>query len=161
MPECYCAEVAEEHARARSNDSKRLGRVTRLREDDEPQRIVPCRDCGTEVELSEFAWQMAQRASDMLAKRGEPPLEDGELTRCAPCGAKWRAKANGVAEADLKTVQSVVREAKAKGYLPASEAAWLKKHGHGDSVTALLERFAKESKAKPRRASKARQEAVE
>ncbi len=161
MSECYCAEIAEEHASARSNDSKRVGRVMRLREDNEPQRIVPCRDCGAPVELSEFAWQMAQRASDMLAKRGEPPLEDGELTRCPPCGHAWRKKQNASAEDDMRAVRAVMAEAKTKGALTQSEAAWLRKHGHGEFVDAFQRRQDAATRSKPKRNSRARQESVE
>lgn len=158
---CVCAEIAEEISKARSSDDQRARRVISLRGPDEPQRLVPCRDCGDPVELSEFAWLMAQKASDMLAKRGEEPLRDEELTRCTECGKKWRAKERGIADADQRTVQAVIREAKAKGHLPESEAAWLKKHGHGDTVAALRQRFDRQTSAKPRRSGKARQERVE
>jgi hypothetical protein len=120
----------------------------------EPQRIVPCRDCGTPVELSQFAWEMAQKASEYLARKGEPPLEDGELTRCELCGNDWREREYQRTMARHVGIRAIIGKAKQEGRLEAGDRGWLERNDARDVVAMLdarFERLREQRKAKGKR----------
>lgn len=121
---------ARSHDRARTGGQVRFGAAAMG-----PTRDVPCRDCGEVVELSALANQMMQAANEVLHRQGEPPLEDGEVTRCLHCGEVWEAKQHrlraGVHEQALK-----IRK---RGKATEFELDWLRRNGYRDTADALVQ----------------------
>jgi hypothetical protein len=57
----------------------------------EPGVEVPCKDCGAPVLLSPWAYAfLTGPASETCVSRGEQPIADEEMARCAPCHERWR-----------------------------------------------------------------------
>ena len=49
-----------------------------------------CSDCGAPHLVSQFAWDMAMKFYELLAKRQEPPLKG--VARCEDCASVWEEK---------------------------------------------------------------------
>lgn len=102
--------------------------------------MVPCMDCRGEVELAAFADDFARTvAAPYLAAKGEPPLRDDELTRCAPCGVKWRERCEAEFQAQAKQASEFVRECTRTGRLSSWARQWLQERGYHETVQGLEE----------------------
>ena len=130
-------ELAEQRRRASENNAQRTG-YRRLGDDDGPSRPVPCRGCGVEVPISGFAWELAKTLTLYAMTRGEPPLEAGELTFCAPCGAEHQRAQLARAHERGERVSQLVRHTKATGErAPEHVESWLRRNGYPDMPDAL------------------------
>lgn len=118
-------------------------------------RTVPCRQCGTPVQISPWVLEVAKQLSEgILHRRGEPPLEDGELTMCPPCGARWEAKHLECAVELGRRVGQLVRDVKLGKDMTDEQIAWLRRHGYGDSadgIEAIMRRRREEGSKEGRR----------
>lgn len=106
---------------------------------DEPAvRDVPCRRCGAPVPIKQWVLDMAKRFSEYLATKGEPPLQDGELTMCEPCGKEWNERKIAAAQEVGERVSNLIRSVKA-GVKTAdsTDFAWLRRNGYGDTADGL------------------------
>lgn len=130
-------ELLEMRREAARNDASRAGRAVRLGETNEPKRIVPCRACGVDVEISAWVVEVARQFDDVLARRGERPLEDGELTMCGRCAGDWGQRKFNTAVQLAEAVQRVVRDVKAGRDLNADQLSWLRHNGYGDTADGM------------------------
>jgi hypothetical protein len=136
-------EEQAEEARARQADRLRSAGPMAAFAADRPGREVPCRDCGKPVEVSGFALEMAETASRALARRGERPLGDGELTRCPACSRVWdeRQRENALREAE--EAKRLVRLVKQRGQILPAEESWLRRRGFAATALGLKEALAR------------------
>lgn len=141
-------ELRSERARAASTDHQRSRVAQRFGWSGTTRktRLVPCRDCGTPTELSEFADLIVEASRGYLEKLGEPPLTDGELTRCDECGQFWKERQARLAIAERDTMLKILR----KPLRPTEfEYGWLESHGYRDTAMALRERWSNRHTKKP------------
>ena len=114
--------------------------------------MVPCRDCGEQVEISAFAAGLARGAAkDRLVQLGQPPLKRNELTRCEPCGEKWRARELQEAWGNAEHAAKLIRAGKATGKLSDFDRRWMIDNGYRESVEALENLWAKPNPDQRRR----------
>lgn len=141
-------EWRDQQAKARANDHLRVG-YTRTpfvsAGPPEGQVEVPCRDIGrnqsgckgtVSLDRSNYDW-LKTTGNDILARQGEPPVEDGEIARCWPCHEAWHARhlAQGL-ECDKK-VGELVKSVKTGRDLAEHESRWLRQHGYSSTAEAL------------------------
>jgi hypothetical protein len=119
-----------------------------------PPREVPCRDCGRQTEISGFALDVAKTASELLMSKGEPPLEYGELTRCADCAEGWQLKQLNTALRISNEVVRIIREVKAGRDLNEAQLDWLRRNGYAqtaEGMEAVMQRRRDGTETGPRR----------
>lgn len=134
------AELRAERAHAAASDRQRTRVAQRFGWSGTTRktRTVPCRDCGTPTELSEFADLVVEASRAYLAKLGEPPLEDGELTRCDSCGQRWRDRHAERLEFERLEMLKIAK----KPLRPTEfELDWLARAGFREMADALRERW--------------------
>lgn len=172
MNECSCERDAE-LARARANDAERTskrgadGKPAGYRRfaapdaDEGPARIVPCNRCKQPVEISAFAWEMAREKLDaLLARKGEEPLRDDELTWCRDCHELVEAEHEQAMAREDKHRQEIWDTSRSAGAVGRFDADWLKRHGYAGDVRDL-EELIRRDKAKPARGRRAAKESVD
>ena len=124
-------------AAARANDGDRVGGPVSMsaafagKDADSTSEMVPCRSCGTPVEISRWALErvLGESFRVYLERRGEPPIDRGEIARCPPCHEAWCEKQR---QADLERDAKAVRIQQAVlagGPLEEFDAAWLRRNG--------------------------------
>lgn len=149
------AELEADRARAASYDHERVHKPVRLSEalamDEEPERLVPCRVCGTEVPMAGIAVWCAKRATEHLLGRGEEGLWQGQVMLCRACHAEdTRQHEKNLAAFDAK-YRDVMRTAKSEGRLGEYHRSWLMSNGCREQVDALEARFAREAEKRSAR----------
>lgn len=140
------AELASERARAKAQDGQRTRCAVRFGHGALSTRTVPCKDCGVGVQLSLYADIVVEQSAALLAKLGEPPLEDGELTRCDACSADWRTRREAASREVIQRATAIIRSRRRT----PGELEWLERHGYHDSVAAIREAAAEKTTGKAR-----------
>lgn len=105
--------------------------------DEEPSIPVPCRACGAEVKVTSWVIQKARSFDAYLANKGEPPLSNGELTMCPPCGARWEQRRHEHAMALGERVRGLIRDVKDGREANKEQLLWLKRNGYTDTADGL------------------------
>jgi len=128
---------------------KRIGEIAGV---DGPSRTVPCSQCKQATTISAFGWYVAKQCSLILAAKGEPPLGNDELVRCAACAAKDEADRVEAEHRRHKTGQRLLEHLR-NGHVSAEDVAWLHRNGFRQAADAICERR-KRADAKSRAKSK-------
>jgi len=132
-------ELLEERRAAARNDGERSGKALRLGEHVAGEgRVVPCRECGAGVEVSPWVLEIARQLSEgVLRRRGERPIEDGELTMCRPCAVVWEQRKGNTAMRLAEQVGIVIRQVKDGRDLNQEQFDWLRRNGYSDTADGM------------------------
>lgn len=99
-----------------------------------PDRIVPCGGCGIDCTITAVTWEFAKRASEICLLRGWQVLAPNEITRCGPCGDKWRTDQVDRSAAIMLRVSQAIQHAKEHGVWPSHAREWMIANGYYESV---------------------------
>lgn len=104
--------------------------------DPEP-RMVPCRNCGVEIQLSGAGVGFAAKVNQILDMLGEEPFGNADLIFCPDCNAEHLRKQDaGLAEIHDKAME-LLRVWRDSGEpLSAAGYQWLIQHGYKDAAEA-------------------------
>jgi hypothetical protein len=75
--------------------------------------IVPCMDCGVDVELAAGTPMKVMLANGLLRRVKEPPLEPHEIARCSDCCVRWRGEQDRRSVFEFQEAHALIRDLEA------------------------------------------------
>ncbi len=118
-----------------------------------PGRTLPCQACATPVEISASTWELAKDFSRVLIARGEPPMGEREIARCASCHEVWKRITREKADHLNERLKALLREVATTGKISREADEWLREKGYWSELAACEALIRKNLEARGRRRS--------